>query len=193
MPGERTEKPTPKRRDQAKKEGQVARSNDMNGAVVMIASLMALGSFGPKLTANLEASMYHGLSLISTPDVVSEKGLGNLLATTFKSAGLAVLPIAAVCMIAGDDPWTRQMLAPLLRSGGYRVTFEETGTARDADVIILCDSQAEDALSAGAADTPVIRLTAYPDAADEDHVYRYDRNRLLDVLRVKSERRRRAR
>ena len=73
------------------------------------------------------------------------------------------------------------------------MTFEETGTARDADVIILCDSQAEDALSAGAADTPVIRLTAYPDAADEDHVYRYDRNRLLDVLRVKSERRRRAR
>ena len=98
-----------------------------------------------------------------------------------------------VCMIAGDDPWTRQMLAPLLRSGGYRVTFEDTGTARDADVIILCDSQAEDALSAGAADTPVIRLTAYPDAADEDHVYRYDRDRLLDVLRVKSERRRRAR
>src|SRR5689334_4982438 len=101
MPGERTEKPTPKRRDQAKKKGQVARSNDMNGAVVMMASLMALGSFGPKLTSNLEASMYHGLSLISTPEVVSEKGLGNLLATTFKSAGESVLPIAAVCMIAG--------------------------------------------------------------------------------------------
>jgi flagellar biosynthesis protein FlhB len=101
MPGERTEKPTPKRRDQAKKKGQVARSNDMNGAVVMMASLIALGSFGPKLTANLEASMYHGLSLISTPEVVSEKGLGNLLATTFKSAGESVLPIAATCMIAG--------------------------------------------------------------------------------------------
>src|SRR5690242_14119843 len=101
MPGERTEKPTPKRRNEAKKKGQVARSNDMNGAVVMMASLMALGSFGPKLTANLEASMYHGLSLISTPEVVSEKGLGNLLATTFKSAGESVLPIAAVCMIAG--------------------------------------------------------------------------------------------
>ena len=101
MPGERTEKPTPKRRNEAKKKGQVARSNDMNGAVVMMASLMALGSFGPKLTSNLEASMYHGLSLISTPEVVSEKGLGNLLATTFKSAGESVLPIAAVCMIAG--------------------------------------------------------------------------------------------
>jgi flagellar biosynthesis protein FlhB len=101
MPGERTEKPTPKRRNEAKKKGQVARSNDMNGAVVMMASLMALGSFGPKLARNLETSMYHGLTLISTPEVVSEKGLGNLLATTFKSAGEAMLPIAAVCMIAG--------------------------------------------------------------------------------------------
>ena len=49
MSGERTEKPTPKRRNEAKKKGQVARSNDVNGAVVMFASLMALGSFGPKL------------------------------------------------------------------------------------------------------------------------------------------------
>jgi flagellar biosynthetic protein FlhB len=101
MSGERTEKPTPKRRNEAKKKGQVARSSDMNGAVVMFASLMALGSFGPKLASNLQASMYHGLTLISTPEVVSEKGIGSLLATTFKSAGTAVAPIAAVCMIAG--------------------------------------------------------------------------------------------
>jgi flagellar biosynthetic protein FlhB len=101
MPGERTEKPTPKRRNEAKKKGQVARSNDMNGAVVMLASLMALGSFGPKLASRLEASMYHGLTLISTPEVVSEKGLGALLGTAFSAAGAAVAPIAAVCLIAG--------------------------------------------------------------------------------------------
>src|SRR4051812_42960783 len=101
MSGERTEKPTPKRRNEAKKKGQVARSNDINGAVVTLASLMALGSFGPKLFQNLKESMYHGLTLISTPEVVSEKGLGSLLATTFKTAGVSVAPIAGVCLIAG--------------------------------------------------------------------------------------------
>jgi flagellar biosynthesis protein FlhB len=101
MSGERTEKPTPKRRDQAKKKGQVARSNDMNGAVVMMASIIALGSFGPKLARNLEASMYHGLTLISTPEVVSQKGLGNVLASAFKTAGESMAPIVGTCMIAG--------------------------------------------------------------------------------------------
>ncbi len=98
-----------------------------------------------------------------------------------------------VCMLAGDDPWTRQMLAPLLRSGGYRVIFGDAETADRADIIILCDGAGSDVFSAKSADTPVIRLTAHPDSADEDHVYRYDRNRLLDVLRVKAERRRKAR
>jgi flagellar biosynthetic protein FlhB len=101
MSGERTEKPTAKRRNEAKKKGQVARSNDINGAVVMMASLLALGSFGPKLAQNLKESMYHGLTLISTPEVVSEKGIGSLLATTFKTAGVSVAPIAGVCLIAG--------------------------------------------------------------------------------------------
>src|SRR6266536_2386217 len=101
MSGERTEKPTPKRLNEAKKKGQVARSNDVNGSVVFLASLFALGSFGPKMASQLQASMYHGLTLISTPEVVSEKGIGGLLGSTFKTAGLAMAPIVFVCMIAG--------------------------------------------------------------------------------------------
>jgi flagellar biosynthetic protein FlhB len=101
MAGERTEKATPKRRGEARKKGQVAKSTDVNGSVVLLASLFALGSFGPKLVSRLEASMYHGLTLISTPDVVSEKGIGALLGTTFEAAGAAVAPIALVCMVAG--------------------------------------------------------------------------------------------
>jgi flagellar biosynthetic protein FlhB len=101
MSGERTEKPTPKRRNEARKKGQVTKSNDVNGSVVFLASLFALGSFGPKMASQLEASMYHGLTLISHPEVVSEKGIGGLLGSTFKTAGLAMAPIVFVCMIAG--------------------------------------------------------------------------------------------
>src|SRR3954447_4214398 len=101
MAGERTEKATPKRRGEARKKGQVAKSTDINGSVVMLAALFALGSFGPKLVQKLEASMYHGLTQISHPEVVSQQGLGKLLGSSFGSAAAAGAPIAFVCMIAG--------------------------------------------------------------------------------------------
>jgi flagellar biosynthetic protein FlhB len=101
MPGERTEKATPKRRNEALKKGQVAKSPDVNGSVVLMASLFALGSFGPKLVGKLEASMYQGLTQISHPEVVTQQGLGKLLGTAFGTAAAGVAPIAGVCMLAG--------------------------------------------------------------------------------------------
>src|SRR5689334_18906757 len=101
MPGERTEKPTGKRRDEARKKGQVARSNDVNGAVVTVAALLALSTTGPKLVGKLEAAMYQGLTLISTPDVVSRQGIGTVLRTSFGAVAGGVAPIAFTCMAGG--------------------------------------------------------------------------------------------
>jgi flagellar biosynthetic protein FlhB len=101
MAGERTEKATPKRRNEARKKGQVAKSSDVNGSLVLLASLFALGSFGPKLVDRLEATMYQGLTEISHPEVVSQKGLGSLLGGTFSGVIVAVAPIAGVCLLAG--------------------------------------------------------------------------------------------
>jgi flagellar biosynthetic protein FlhB len=101
MPGERTEKATPKRRGDARKKGQVAKSSDINGAAVLMASMFALGSFGPKLLDRLEASMFQGLTLIAHPDAVSPQGLGHLFSTTFTGVAMAAAPIAGVCMLAG--------------------------------------------------------------------------------------------
>ena len=101
MPGERTEKPTPKRREEARRKGQVAKSADVNGSLVMLAALFALGSFGPKIVQTLEASMINGLSQISHPDVVSQQGIGKVLISSFSGVVTAVAPVAGVCMIAG--------------------------------------------------------------------------------------------
>jgi flagellar biosynthetic protein FlhB len=101
MAGERTEKATPKRRGEARKKGQVAKSTDVNGSVVLLASLFALGSFGPKLVQKLEASMYQGLTQISHPEVVSQQGLGKLLGTAFGTVAAGAAPIAGVCLLAG--------------------------------------------------------------------------------------------
>ena len=47
MANDKTEKATPKKRDDARKKGQVARSMDLNGAVVLLAALLALSAFAP--------------------------------------------------------------------------------------------------------------------------------------------------
>jgi flagellar biosynthetic protein FlhB len=101
MAGERTEKATPKRRAKAHKEGRVARSMDFQSASVLMAALVALGSFGPKMLAHMQESMVTLLSMISRPDVVDSRGMGELFGYVAREIGLTVAPIAFVCLIVG--------------------------------------------------------------------------------------------
>jgi flagellar biosynthesis protein FlhB len=101
MAGDRSEKATPKRRNEARNKGQVARSTDLNGSLVLLASLFALGSFGPKLFHKLQATMYQGLTQIAHPEVVSKQGIGKLLLSNFAAAGSAAAPIAGTCLLVG--------------------------------------------------------------------------------------------
>lgn len=101
MPGQKTEKATPKRRDEARKKGQVARSADLNGAVVMLAGLLALGAFGPRLFEEMAMSMRGFLMLIERPQVVEGGNLGQLVGSSARSVAVAVAPIAVACALAG--------------------------------------------------------------------------------------------
>jgi flagellar biosynthetic protein FlhB len=101
MAENRTEKATPKRRDEARKKGQVARSADVNGAVVLMASMLALSAFGPGMWERIATATREMLVLTTSPDVVSRDGIGELLATTGQVTALAVAPVAVVCALAG--------------------------------------------------------------------------------------------
>jgi flagellar biosynthesis protein FlhB len=101
MAGEKTEKATPKKRQQARKKGSVAKSGDLNGAVVMFAALFALSATAPHLVEVLQASMRDAFVLISSPDVVNHRGLGTLLSSQGKSAALAAAPVIFTCVAAG--------------------------------------------------------------------------------------------
>src|ERR1700754_1033934 len=98
---DQTEKATPKRRQEARKKGQVAKSSDLNGSVVLIASLMALGAFGPHLVEEARLGMTEAFAAIQTPDVVSAHGLSALLGAAAMHAVMAVAPIALACLVAG--------------------------------------------------------------------------------------------
>jgi flagellar biosynthesis protein FlhB len=99
--GDKTEKPTPKRREEARKKGQVAKSADLNGAVVLLAALFALSATAPHLVEVLQRDMRAAFALIVTPEVVSHRGLGPIIAEQGRSAALAALPVVAVCLLAG--------------------------------------------------------------------------------------------
>ena len=49
MAENKTEKATPKKRQEARQKGQVARTQDANGAIVLMASVLALSAFGPAM------------------------------------------------------------------------------------------------------------------------------------------------
>src|SRR3954447_10388871 len=75
--GEKTEKATPKRRQEARKKGQVAKSPDLNGAVVLLVSLFALSIWGPHIWEELGASMRSTLAMIAQPQAITAGGIGG--------------------------------------------------------------------------------------------------------------------
>ena len=60
MANDKTEKATPKKKEDARKKGQVARSADVNGAAVLIAGLLAMSAFGPKVMEQMQLAMLPG-------------------------------------------------------------------------------------------------------------------------------------
>jgi flagellar biosynthesis protein FlhB len=97
----KTEKATPKRRDEARKKGQVAKSADLNGASVMLAGLLALMVAGGAIAGHMQHAMVDALSHVADPGVVDRHGIGDLLMSALKDTGLAVAPVAGACLVAG--------------------------------------------------------------------------------------------
>jgi flagellar biosynthetic protein FlhB len=98
---DKTEKATPKRREEARKKGQVAKSQDLNGAMVMIAGLFALAIAGGAIAGRMQHAMTETLGQVADPTVVDRQGIGKLLMGALTDTGLAVAPVAGACLVAG--------------------------------------------------------------------------------------------
>jgi flagellar biosynthesis protein FlhB len=61
--GEKTEAPTPRRLQEARNKGQIARSADLNSALLLLGGLVGLRIFGPQLIGSLHETMRRNLSM----------------------------------------------------------------------------------------------------------------------------------
>src|SRR3954464_11043492 len=101
MANDKTEKATPKKRDDARKKGQVAKSADINGAAILLGGLVALSAAGPKAMNEMKLAMVQVLQLMAHPEVVDRQGVGTLFTMVGQHIGLAILPIVGTCFVAG--------------------------------------------------------------------------------------------
>jgi two-component system chemotaxis sensor kinase CheA len=97
--------------------------------------------------------------------------------------GLGTQPEAErrpVCLLSDEDPWTRQVLAPLVEAAGYRIIYS-AGEGPTADLVIMADGTATEPTEAGT----VLRLrqNAEERGASPNSLWRYDRIGLTAELR----------
>ncbi len=123
MPREdRTEKATPKHRKRAREKGQVARSPDLGGSVVVVAGLLMISIMGPKIVLAGAEGLRTMFGEIATPArVMTAAGLDDMLHSAVSLMLLAVAPIAGACIAAA------------LLTGVAQVGFRPTPQALKAD------------------------------------------------------------
>ena len=81
--GEKSEQPTPRRRQESREQGQVPRSTDLTAAIVLLTGLVLLNMFGPRIYAQL-------LALTQDIGRMSDPSAGDVLIWV-RRAGYAAL------------------------------------------------------------------------------------------------------
>jgi flagellar biosynthetic protein FlhB len=99
---DKTEKPTAKRKNEARRRGQVAKSQDLNAALILVAGLIAIIALGPHVVAGAGSSMRSAFAAIAHPNqVASGAGLSALVHGAISTLLATVAPIAGICAGVG--------------------------------------------------------------------------------------------
>lgn len=111
---ERTEQPTQKRLEEARKKGQIPRSSELNAAAVVLMAGAGLHFVGRSFGSGLYEMMRSGLSL-SREQALDPSSAISMFAGSAQHALLAAAPVLGLTLIAA-------LLAPL-SIGGWNLTF----------------------------------------------------------------------
>jgi flagellar biosynthesis protein FlhB len=96
---DKTEKPTGKRKGEARRKGQIAKSTEINGALVLMAGLIAISMQGPSVVNSMVGAMRALFGMVSKPNEVSSAvGLHGILSLIIHTLETTALPIGIICM-----------------------------------------------------------------------------------------------
>lgn len=99
--GEKTEKPTPKRRHDARQKGQVFKSADLTTAVSLLVVFGALSIFGTYIANGLQKMMISFFSMgRQIPETVNVASAKIMFTSAIMQMGTLMLPILAAAMLA---------------------------------------------------------------------------------------------
>jgi flagellar biosynthetic protein FlhB len=90
--GDKTEAPTPKRRQEAREQGQIARSPDLTAAALLLAVIVMLDWYGPGLIGALKTLMTQMLGPESLQDT-SREGAANWFVIALRLVAGALAPL----------------------------------------------------------------------------------------------------
>jgi two-component system chemotaxis sensor kinase CheA len=147
-----------------------------------IDSVLDIAALGPPEGMPREAGPMAGVLLVDGGQVELLDGHWHFA----EAARLAAADARAPLCLLGDsaDGWTRDILAPLVATAGYRVAFAGD-PIEELPAIEIAPSPG----AAPASGAPLVRLRRERDAeateaGEEDSIYRYDREAILAVLRT---------
>jgi flagellar biosynthetic protein FlhB len=96
--GDKTEAPTPRRRQEAREQGNIARSQDLTAAVLLVAMLLLLKTTGPRMIAALQALVGQMLGAASLADFNATHALEEL-GTALEHMAIAMAPLLGGVMV----------------------------------------------------------------------------------------------
>jgi flagellar biosynthetic protein FlhB len=112
---ERTERPTPKRLDEARKKGQVPRSLDLSSAAVVLAGAGLIYALGSSFAQSL-AEMLRGALTLSASEATEPSLMWPKMVVSFGAAFSGTLPVLMATLAAA-------LAAPLV-TGGWNFSAE---------------------------------------------------------------------
>ncbi len=102
--GEKTEQPTARRREEAREEGQVARSTDLTAAVALLTGLVLLDIFGPGIFDRLRLLVAEMLDVSDAPVGMVPTWAAR---TTYTTAAVLLPFLLVLVVLTGLAGWTQ--------------------------------------------------------------------------------------
>lgn len=96
--GDKTEAPTPRRREESRSKGQIARSQDLSSSILLLGGMICLRWFGPHLIETLTGALRHHISMTDVPDATQIDVIPIMMSLTAAVLG-AVGPIMVGLLI----------------------------------------------------------------------------------------------